>query len=185
MRNPRVTARHDRALATPLPRGPLIGRGRHFSSRAKANAAGRGTARRQARHETSPKDSLRPAAQLRTMYERSRAAWKTKGDSVIEFDRELESFVRQKVESGHFASRESLLSHAVRLLQRDREEAVAGIQLGLQDAERRWRGGIDRRDGSLTHPACGRPLTEGEATGPTRRGRCQLLDAPGSIGDDA
>ena len=54
---------------------------------------------------------------------------------MIEFDRELESFVRQEVESGHFASRESLLSYAVRLLQRDREEAVAGILLGLQEAD--------------------------------------------------
>jgi len=54
---------------------------------------------------------------------------------VIEFDRELESFVRQEVESGHFSSRQALLSHAVRLLQRDREEAVAGILLGLKDAD--------------------------------------------------
>ncbi len=54
---------------------------------------------------------------------------------MIEFDRDLESFVRQEVESGHFSSREALLSHAVRLLRRDREEAVAGMLLGLKDAD--------------------------------------------------
>jgi Arc/MetJ-type ribon-helix-helix transcriptional regulator len=54
---------------------------------------------------------------------------------VIQFDRELESFVQKEVESGHFASREALLSHAVELLRRDREEAVAGILLGLEDAD--------------------------------------------------
>ena len=53
---------------------------------------------------------------------------------MIQFDRELELFVQQEVESCHFASREALVSHAVRLLRRDREEAVAGIILGLEDA---------------------------------------------------
>jgi Arc/MetJ-type ribon-helix-helix transcriptional regulator len=53
---------------------------------------------------------------------------------MIEFDRELESFVQQEVASGHFSSRQDLLSHAVRLLQRDRDEAVSGILLGLDDA---------------------------------------------------
>lgn len=54
---------------------------------------------------------------------------------MIEFDSELELFVQQEVESGHYSSREALLSHAVRLLQRDRDEAVTGILLGLEDAE--------------------------------------------------
>lgn len=58
-----------------------------------------------------------------------------RGVSVIQFDQELELFVRQEVESGHFSSREALLSHAVRLLRRDQEEAVGGILLGLRDAE--------------------------------------------------
>jgi len=58
-----------------------------------------------------------------------------KGNPVIQFDHELESFVQQEVERGHFSSREALLSHAVRLLQRDREEAVAGTLLGLKDAD--------------------------------------------------
>jgi Arc/MetJ-type ribon-helix-helix transcriptional regulator len=58
-----------------------------------------------------------------------------RGDAVIEFDRDLEAFVQQEVDSGHFSSREALLSHAVRLLQRDREEAVAGILFGLKDAD--------------------------------------------------
>lgn len=53
---------------------------------------------------------------------------------MIEFDGELESFVQQEVDSGHFSSRHDLLTHAVRLLQRDRNEAVSGILLGLDDA---------------------------------------------------
>ena len=54
---------------------------------------------------------------------------------MIEFDSELESFVQHEVESGHYSSREALRSHAVRLLQRDRDEAVSGILIGLEDAE--------------------------------------------------
>lgn len=53
---------------------------------------------------------------------------------MIHFDQELELFVQQEVENGHFSSREDLLSYAIRLLRRDREEAVAGILLGLDDA---------------------------------------------------
>ena len=54
---------------------------------------------------------------------------------MIQFDHELESFVRREVESGHFESREALLSHAVRLLRRDRDEAVGGVLRGLEDAQ--------------------------------------------------
>jgi len=56
---------------------------------------------------------------------------------MIQFDHELESFVRQEVESGHFESREALLSHAVRLLRQDREEAVGGVLRGLEDRSSR------------------------------------------------
>ena len=54
---------------------------------------------------------------------------------MIQFDNELESFVRRGVESGPFDSREALLSHAVRLLRCDREEAVDGVLRGLEDAQ--------------------------------------------------
>jgi putative addiction module CopG family antidote len=46
---------------------------------------------------------------------------------------DLEQFVQQEITSGRFPNRESVVAHALRLLQRDREEAVRGIRLGLQD----------------------------------------------------
>jgi putative addiction module CopG family antidote len=46
---------------------------------------------------------------------------------------ELERFVEREVASGRFADRKSVIEHALRLLQRDREEAVLGIQAGLDD----------------------------------------------------
>jgi putative addiction module CopG family antidote len=46
---------------------------------------------------------------------------------------DLEEFVRREIESGRFPTREAVLAHALRLLQRDREEALAGITAGLED----------------------------------------------------
>jgi Arc/MetJ-type ribon-helix-helix transcriptional regulator len=46
---------------------------------------------------------------------------------------DLEQFVQQEIRSGRFPDRESVVAHALRLLQRDREEAVVGIRLGLDD----------------------------------------------------
>ncbi len=46
---------------------------------------------------------------------------------------DLEQFVQQEISSGRFPDRESVVAHALRLLQRDREEAVVGIRLGLDD----------------------------------------------------
>ncbi len=46
---------------------------------------------------------------------------------------DLEEFVRREIESGRFPNREAVLAHALRLLQRDREEAVAGMKAGLED----------------------------------------------------
>ena len=46
---------------------------------------------------------------------------------------DLEEFVRREIESGRFPNREAVLAHALRLFQRDREEAVAGIKAGLED----------------------------------------------------
>lgn len=46
---------------------------------------------------------------------------------------ELEQFVESEVAAGRFTDRTEVLEQALRLLQRDREEAVAGIQAGLAD----------------------------------------------------
>ncbi len=46
---------------------------------------------------------------------------------------DLEQFVQQEISSGRFPNRESVVAHALRLLQRDRDEAVVGIRLGLDD----------------------------------------------------
>lgn len=46
---------------------------------------------------------------------------------------DLEQFVQQEITSGRFPNRESVVAHALRLLRREREEAVTGIRLGLED----------------------------------------------------
>lgn len=46
---------------------------------------------------------------------------------------DLEQFVQQEISSGRFPNRDSVLAHALRLLRREREEAVIGIRLGLAD----------------------------------------------------
>lgn len=53
------------------------------------------------------------------------------------FAADLERFVEQEVASGRFSNREAVIDHALRLLQREREEAVAGIQAGLADVAAR------------------------------------------------
>lgn len=47
---------------------------------------------------------------------------------------DLEQFVQQEVASGRFSDRNAVIAHALALLRRDRDEAVAGIEAGLQDA---------------------------------------------------
>ena len=46
---------------------------------------------------------------------------------------DLEQFVQQEISSGRFPNRDSVLAHALRLLRREREEAVTGIRLGFED----------------------------------------------------
>jgi putative addiction module CopG family antidote len=46
---------------------------------------------------------------------------------------DLEQFVQQEISSGRFPNREAVVAHALRLLRQDREEAVVGIRLGLDD----------------------------------------------------
>lgn len=53
----------------------------------------------------------------------------------IEVSPELEQFVNQEVASGHFADKNSVIEHALRLLQRDRNEAIMGIKAGLADVD--------------------------------------------------
>jgi len=54
---------------------------------------------------------------------------------AIEMSPELEKFVEQEVTSGHFESPSSVIEHALRLMQRDREEAINGIKAGLADVQ--------------------------------------------------
>ena len=52
---------------------------------------------------------------------------------MIKLGQDLERFVQQEVDRGHFPDRESVLVHAVRLLQQERDEALHGIRLGLEN----------------------------------------------------
>lgn len=46
---------------------------------------------------------------------------------------DLEHFVQQEISSGRFADRDAVIAHALRLLQQDREAAIAGIRRGLEE----------------------------------------------------
>jgi len=46
---------------------------------------------------------------------------------------EIEQFVSSEISSGHFADRDEVILHLLRLFQRDREETIAGIKAGLAD----------------------------------------------------
>jgi Arc/MetJ-type ribon-helix-helix transcriptional regulator len=48
---------------------------------------------------------------------------------------ELELFVQEEVASGRFPDREAFISYCVRVLKLDRDDAVKGIQLGLDEAD--------------------------------------------------
>lgn len=52
---------------------------------------------------------------------------------MAELSPESEAFVANEIASGNFATAEDVIEHAVRLMQRDREEAVLGIKAGLED----------------------------------------------------
>ena len=54
---------------------------------------------------------------------------------AMEMSPDLEEFVEQEVTSGHFDSRSSVIEHALRLMQRDREDAIHGINAGLADEQ--------------------------------------------------
>lgn len=46
---------------------------------------------------------------------------------------ELELFIQEEVSSGRFPNREAFIAYAVSLAQMEREDALAGIQAGLDD----------------------------------------------------
>jgi|GEM_PF-6008511 len=46
----------------------------------------------------------------------------------------IEMFIEQEVASGRFPDREAFISYAVSLVKLDREDALAGIQAGLEEA---------------------------------------------------
>ena len=46
----------------------------------------------------------------------------------------LNNFLQREIASGRFADRTAVIEHALRLMQRDREEAILGIKAGLADA---------------------------------------------------
>jgi len=46
---------------------------------------------------------------------------------------DLEQFVEAEVASGRYRDRDAVISHGLRLLQQDRDEALEGIRLGLAD----------------------------------------------------
>ncbi len=48
---------------------------------------------------------------------------------------DLSQFVQDEVASGRFADPDAVVTYALRLLQRDREEAVQGILRGPEDAD--------------------------------------------------
>lgn len=52
---------------------------------------------------------------------------------AYQFPSELDRFVKDELARGHYDSEDELVTDAVRLLQREREEAVAGIREGLED----------------------------------------------------
>lgn len=54
--------------------------------------------------------------------------------STSAFPADLVQFIEDEVSSGRFTDRDAVITHALGLLQRDREEAVRGIEFGLEDA---------------------------------------------------
>ena len=54
---------------------------------------------------------------------------------AIEIPSDLRRFVEQELQAGHYDSEQEVVSHALRMLQRERKATVAGIQAGLADVE--------------------------------------------------
>ena len=52
---------------------------------------------------------------------------------MTEISPDLKEFVDREIANGNFSDQEAVVEHALRLMQRDREEAVRGIEAGLED----------------------------------------------------
>lgn len=52
---------------------------------------------------------------------------------MSELSPDLEKFVASEIASGNFSDHDAVVEHALQLLRRDREEAVRGIEAGLED----------------------------------------------------
>ena len=52
---------------------------------------------------------------------------------MAELSPDIEEFVASEIASGNFPSQEAVIEHALRMMQREREEAVIGIKAGLED----------------------------------------------------
>ena len=59
---------------------------------------------------------------------------------AYQFPSDVEQFVRNELDQNHYASKDDLLVEAVRLLQQEREAAIAGIRRGMESM------GAGRRD---------------------------------------
>ncbi len=55
---------------------------------------------------------------------------------AYQFPSDVEQFVRNELDQNHYASKDDLLVEAVRLLQQEREAAIAGIRRGMESMER-------------------------------------------------
>ncbi len=54
---------------------------------------------------------------------------------VLDMSQDLDEFVEREIATGHFPDRSAVIEHALRLMKRDREEAIMGIEAGLRDAD--------------------------------------------------
>ncbi len=52
---------------------------------------------------------------------------------MSELSPDIKEFVDSEIANGNFSDQEAVVEHALRLMQRDREEAVRGIEAGLED----------------------------------------------------
>jgi Arc/MetJ-type ribon-helix-helix transcriptional regulator len=53
----------------------------------------------------------------------------------IQIPADMQPFVAEQLQLGLYRNEQELIDDAVRLLKTDRDEAIAGIRLGLADAE--------------------------------------------------
>lgn len=52
---------------------------------------------------------------------------------MTEISPDLKEFVENEIACGNFSDQDAVVEHALRLMQRDREQAVRGIEAGLDE----------------------------------------------------